>query len=289
MATPASPAAWRRWLASELRRLREDRGLAQKDAARECGWSGARLSYLENGQRPVVSDDLDKLLALYKVPDADRSAYYAAVESAQAEGWWERFEHLLAPWLPRYLGLEQGAVEIRTFEPLVVPGILQIADYATAIMQGGLRRRSGREIERLVELRLRRQDILTRPDDPMRLDVVLDESVLHRSPIQPGVLARQLEHVADMGELDNVAIRVLPLERGLQAFSVGPFSILSFPADQPDPLVYLEHRGGALWLEDFDAIERYALAFDGLAELAFDPQVSLAMVRETAERHARID
>lgn len=287
MVTRESPTAWRRWLALELRRLREARGLAQKDAARECGWSGARLSYLETGQQQPVDDDLDKLLALYEVPEKDRVAYYGAVKRSQDEGWWERYDHLVGDWVPIYVGLEQGAAEIRSYEPLLVPGILQTEEYAIAIMRGGLRRRSGREVSRLVELRIARQAILTRSEQPTDLDLVLDESVLLRSPKEPGVLARQLEHLAQMAQLPNVTLRVLPLERGVQSFSVGPFSILSFPADQPDPIVYLEHRGGALYLEGFDEIERYALAFEGLADMALDPKASLATVREMAERHAR--
>ncbi|HMG42593.1 MAG TPA: helix-turn-helix transcriptional regulator [Acidimicrobiales bacterium] len=289
MATPESPTASRRWLASELRRLREARGLAQKDAARECGWSGARLSYLETSQRPVTDDDLDKLLPLYDLPEADREPLYAAVRKAQEEGWWERFEHLVGAWLPIYVGLEQGAAAIRSYEPLLVPGILQTEEYCRAIMSGGLRRRSRREIDRLVELRTTRKAILTREEEPTKLDAVIDEGVLLRSPVEPGVLAPQLEHLAEMATLPNVTVRVVPFERGVHSFSTGPFSILSFPLNRPDPVVYLEHIDEGLWLEDFDAIERYALAFDGLADLALDREASLATMRETAERHARID
>jgi transcriptional regulator with XRE-family HTH domain len=284
----ASPTVWRRWLAIELRRLRERRGIAQKDAARHCGWSGARLSYLENGQQQPVAEDLDKLLELYDVPPDDRDQYYSAVARSQTEGWWERFEYLVPNWVPVYWGFEQGAEEIRTYEPLLIPGVLQTDDYAKVIMQSGSRRRSNREIARLVELRSTRKNILTRAEAPARLDAVLDESILHRSPAgAPATLGAQLWQLVEMAELPNVTIRVLPLEGGIQSFSIGPFSILSFPSDTPSPVVYIEYRGGALVLESFEEIERYELSFDGLAEMALDPQVSLAMVRELAERHSR--
>jgi transcriptional regulator with XRE-family HTH domain len=284
MPSPVSPTALHRWLARELRRLREARGMAQGAAARACGWSGARLSYLETGQRPVVAADLDVLLPLYDVPEAEREPYYDAVNKAKQAGWWERFDYLVEDRVSVYIGLEQGASRIRTFEPLVVPGILQTADYARDIMSGGLRRRGGREVDRLVELRIERQAILTRAKEPTELDAVIDESVLHRSTATPDVLGRQLRHLADMAALPHITLQVLPLEGGVQSFVNGPFSILSFPSDRPDPMVYLEHRGGALWLEEFDAVERYALAFDGLADMALDPEMSLATVREAAER-----
>jgi hypothetical protein len=260
--------------------------MAQGTAARECGWSGARLSYLETGQRPVVATDLDVLLPLYGVPEAEREPYYDAVNKARQEGWWERFDYLVADWFPVYVGLEQGASRIRTFEPLVVPGILQIADYARDIMRGGLRRRGGREVDRLVELRIERQAILTRGKEPTELDAIIDESVLHRSTATPGVLGAQLKHLADMAALPHVTLRVLPLETGVQSFATGPFAILSFPSDRPEPMVYLEHRGGALWLEEFDAVERYTLAFDSLADMALAPKKSLATLREAAERQS---
>jgi transcriptional regulator with XRE-family HTH domain len=287
MPTPASPTALHHWLARELRRLREARRMTQGAAARACGWSGARLSYLETGQRPVVAADLDVLLPLYGVPEAERAPYYDAVNEAKDAGWWERFDYLVEDWAPVYIGLEQGASRIRTFEPLLVPGILQIADYARDIMRGGLRRRAGREVDRLVELRIERQIILTRGKESTELDAIIDESVLHRSTPTPGVLGPQLRHLADMATLPHVTLRLLPLEGGVQSFAAGPFSILSFPADRPEPMVYLEHLGGAVWLEEFEAVERYNLAFDGLADVALGPEVSLATVREAAERQPR--
>lgn len=289
MASPSSPATSRRWLAEQLRKLREERGLTQKDAAQACRWSGAKLSYLETGQRQVLREDLDKLLPLYEVPEERRRRFYDAVESSQTRSWWERFEHLVGDWLPAYLGLEQGAASMRSYEPLVVPGILQTADYAAAIMQGGVRRRSPREIERLVELRMARQEILTRSEAPTRFDTVIDESVLRRSPRLEGkrggeVLADQLDYLIEIAALPNVTLRVLPVAGGLQSYSAGPFAILAFSDNQPDPVVYLEHRGGAVWLEDFESVARFELAFQGLTEFALDPQASLAMVREAKER-----
>jgi len=287
MASRDSPTAWRRWLAQELRGLRVDQRISQRDAAERCGWSGARLSYLETGQRPVLPEDLDVLLPLYDVSKEERQQYYDAVERSQAEGWWERFEKLIAKWTQDYIGYEQGAVEIRAFEPVVVPGLLQTEGYASALMRSGIRQRSEREIARLVELRLARQAILTRPDQPTRLDVIVDESVLHRSPTEPGILTAQLEHLAEMAKRPNVVLRVVPLEGGLQGFSIGPFSILSFPGDRPDPLVFVENRAGASWIEEFESVERFSLGFEGLLKAALDPEASLAMVREAAERHAR--
>jgi len=285
MATSVSPTVWRRWLALELRRLRREEGLAQQEAARKCGWSGARLSYLENGQQPPTGEDLDKLLTLYEVPGAERDRYYDAVKRSHTSGWWERYEYLVDDWIALYVGLEQGAKEIHTYEALAIPGILQTPSYITALMQSGLRHRSPREIARLVELRTARQAILIEGDTPLKLDVILDESVLKRSPGDADVLRGQLAHVLEMADRPNVTVRVVPLAGGLQTFAPGPFTILTFPWEQPDPgIVFVEYRGGSLYLEEFDEIERYTLAFDGLADLALDPEASLATVREAMEK-----
>jgi transcriptional regulator with XRE-family HTH domain len=285
MATSISPTVWRRWLALELRRLRREQGLAQQEAARKCGWSGARLSYLENGQQPPNEDDLDKLLKLYEVPNTERDRYYTAVRRSHVAGWWERYEFLIDDWIALYVGLEQGASEVHAYETLAMPGLLQTSDYATALMQSGLRHRSTREVARLVELRTARQAILTEGDETTKLDVVLDESVLKRSPGDVEILRGQLEHVLDMAERPNVTVRVLPLLGGLQTYAPGPFTILTFPWEQPDPgIVFVEYRGGSLYLEEFDEIERYTLAFDGLVDVALDPEASLATVREAMEK-----
>lgn len=284
MAGPSSPATSRRWLAEQLRKLREDKDLAQKDAAQACGWSGAKLSYLETGQRPVLAEDLDKLLPLYEVPENRRDRFYSAVNDAQSEGWWERFEPLVPGYVPTFIGLEQGAASIRTYECVLVPGILQTASYANAIMHSGARPRSAREIDRLVELRIARQAILTRDVAPTKLDVVIDESVLLRTPAKADALPEQLVHLAEMASLPHVTLQVLPFQGGVQSHSAGPFSILAFPDDQPDPVVYLEHRGGAMWLEKFESVERFAVAFEGLSDMALGPEASLAMVREAIER-----
>jgi transcriptional regulator with XRE-family HTH domain len=285
MATSVSPTVWRRWLALELRRLRKVKDLPQQEAAHKCGWSGARLSYLENGQQPPTESDLDKLLDLYEVPADRRDRYYTAVKRSHASGWWERYEYLIDDWIALFVGLEQGAEEIHCYETSIMPGLLQTAAYATAIMRSGLRHRSSREIARLVELRTARQTILTQGETPTKLDVVLDESVLRRSPDEPGVLRAQLEHVVEMAERPNVTVRILPLRGGVQTFAPSAFSILTFPWEQPDPgIVFLEYRGGSLYLEEFDEIERHTLAFEGLTELALDPTTSLATVRDAIQK-----
>jgi transcriptional regulator with XRE-family HTH domain len=286
MVAASSPTVWRRWLALELRRFREESGLAQRDVGRECGWSGARVSYLENAQQALVEDDLDKLLPLYEVPEDDRARYYEAVQRARGKGWWERFDHLVPDWLSLYIGLEQGAASIRQYSPLVVPGLLQTASYTAAIVRGDVRRRTTREVERLAELRTERHGVLTRSEAPVELSAVLDESVLHRSPGDDEVFVNQLEHLIEAASWPNVTVQILPLSRGAQAYAPGAFSILGFPWDKPDSgIVYVEYRGGALYLDEFEDIESHILAFEGLADLALSPEESLATMRDTKERH----
>jgi hypothetical protein len=261
--------------------------MAQKAAARACKWSGARLSYLENAQQNVVETDLDRLLPLYGVPEAERARFYTAVEQSQTRGWWERYEPVVPDFVAIYVGLEQGASAIRTYEPVAVPGVLQTTEYAATLMRGGLRRRSAREVQRLVELRLGRQRILTREADPVQFAAVIDESVLRRTPRDHKVMVGQLQHLVELAERPNITLRVLPLDAGMQSFAPGPFSILSFPWEQTDPgVVFIEYRDGGVYLEDFEEVERHALAFGELADMAMTPDDSIATIQRT-ERQIR--
>jgi transcriptional regulator with XRE-family HTH domain len=286
MAATSSPTVWRRWLALELRRLRDEQGLAQKDAGKACGWSGARLSYIETGQQNVVDDDLDKLLPLYDVPDAERPTFYEAAAHAQEKGFWERNGQAMPEWMSDYVGLEQGAADIWHAEPAYVPGLLQTAAYATEVIRSDVIPRTDRQINRMVKMRMARKAVVTRPESPASVSVVMDESVLRRPAGTATAMAEQLDHLVTMAQRPNVTIRVLPFDRGVNACLFGAYKILGFPWTSVPGVVFIEYRDGATYLDDESAVDGHRLAFGHLADVSLSPDQSLAMMREYAEEYS---
>lgn len=278
---------WRRWLAMELRRLREALDIAQRDAAKACGWSGARLSYIENAQQNVVDEDLDKLLPLYEVPEKERPDYYQAVERSQEKGWWDRYHRLVPESVQLFAAFEQGAAAIRSFHPVVLPGLLQTPAYAAVVFRSGVAPHTEAQIARLVEVRQQRQRIVTREHDPLRLDVVLDEAALRHRADDDATMAEQLDHVVAMAALPNVTVRVLPFERGVHGCALGEFQIFDFPWDSDPGVVCLELREHTLYLEEVDEVDSYALAFQRLAAEALEPEQSIATMRDIGKEYRR--
>jgi transcriptional regulator with XRE-family HTH domain len=283
---PQSPTVWRRWLAFELRRLREDTGLLQTEVGKACGWSGARVSYIENAQQKVAEKDLRKLLPLYEVPEPEWPRYLRAAEQSRRQGFWERYGEV-HPDLSEYIGLEQGAETIRYVEPAVVPGLLQTRDYTAALLRSDVMPRTDRQIDRLVEMRAARQVAATREEDPVALSSILDEAVLRRAGGGPKAMAAQLDHLVAMAERPNITIRVVPFERGVNVCMLGAVRLLSFAWDSIPDVVFLEHRDRLESIEDEHAVEGHRLAFDHLSKASLDAASSLAMMRDLSEEFSR--
>jgi transcriptional regulator with XRE-family HTH domain len=283
--TASSPTVWRRWLAFELRRLRVAQGLSQAEAGKRCGWSGARVSYLENAQRSVSEADLEKLLPLYEVPTNQWATYMEAVEKSRGKGWWQRLhERVVAPWLSLYVGLEQGAAEIRAYEAVVIPGLLQTPEYAAAVERADVVPRTEAQVQERVQVRINRQRVLERETDPLKLWTVIDEAALTRVAGGPEVMAAQLDHLVEMAKLPNVGIQVLPFSMGVMPYATGPFYILGFPWASDPGIVYVEHRDGALYLEESHEVQGHVLVFQHLCTLALPFDDSVALLEERAER-----
>jgi transcriptional regulator with XRE-family HTH domain len=285
MAPRNSPTVWRRWLAAELKARREALGLHQKEVANDCGWSGARLSYLEKGQQVPTEDDLDQLLPIYGISGDDVSRFYEAVKYGREKGWWERYDERDIPeYIRDFIGLEQGASLIRTVEPLIVPGLLQTRDYIVARLRDDITARTERLIAQIADIRLRRQRVLTH-DSPAEFDAVIDESVLRRTVGGPRVMAAQLDHLVAMAERPNVRLRVFPFDRGVHEGMAGPYRLLSFDDDQPSVL-YIEHRKGGDIHEELDKVDEHILAFSYLVEAALSLDESATFIKEMAADYA---
>ncbi|MET8163605.1 helix-turn-helix transcriptional regulator [Streptomyces sp. NPDC005329] len=270
----------------QLAGIREDAGFSQDQAARAVGFSAAKLSRIEagKGRKPPVEADVRALLSLYGTDDHEASVLLRLLRQAGEPGWWQRYDKRLMPeWFDRLVGLQEAATTIRTFEIQYVPGLLQTPAYARAVVERGLPSATSREVERRVELRTRRTELLRRPDAP-RVWAVLDESVLLRVLGGREVMREQLTHLVELAGLPHVTVQVVPLDVTHASAPAIPVTYLRFGGvDLPD-VVYLEQIRSATFLEDRDETEEYRVALDRLADEALDPRASMALLRETAER-----
>ncbi|KEI43249.1 helix-turn-helix domain-containing protein [Saccharopolyspora rectivirgula] len=270
-ATASGPTARRLILGSQLRKLREASGISREDAGYAIRGSGSKISRLELGRVSFKERDVEDLLTLYGVTDPEeREAFLDMVRKSNQPGWWHRYNDLMPSWFQDFVGLEESASRIQTYEIQFVPGLLQTEDYARAVARQGRPEASSEDIERRVRLRLQRQKMFTRPNAP-RLWAVIDESVLHRPIGGRQVLHAQLEHLLDITALPTVTLQVLPFELGRSA-AEGAFTILRFAAPEIPDIVYLEHLCGALYLDKPEDVEVYTKASHRLAVDAQTPE-----------------
>ncbi|MFC4944480.1 helix-turn-helix domain-containing protein [Pseudonocardia sp. GCM10023141] len=261
-AASSGPTVLRIGLGAQLRRKREAAGITRELAGDAIRASPAKISRLELGRVGFKERDVADLLTLYGVVDpSERSEFLGLAQRANAPGWWHRYADLLPTWFETYLGLEQAASVIRSYELQFVPGLLQTRDYARACTALG--HDDAVEVERRVELRMRRQEILTTPGGPT-LWAVIDEAALRRGLAGPDLMKAQLDHLIEMNELPNVSLQIAPFSYGGHAAAGGPFTILRFAeTDLPD-IVYLEQLTSALYLDKRPDVEHYAAVMDRL-------------------------
>jgi len=258
-------------LGSQLRKLREASGISREDAGYAIRGSGSKISRLELGRVSFKERDVEDLLTLYGVTDPEeRETFLDMVRKSNQPGWWHRYNDLMPSWFQDFVGLEESASRIQTYEIQFVPGLLQTEDYARAVARQGRPEASSEDIERRVRLRLQRQKMFTRPNAP-RLWAVIDESVLHRPIGGRQVLRAQLEHLLDITALPTVTLQVLPFELSRSA-TEGAFTILRFAAPEIPDIVYLEHLCGALYLDKPEDVEVYTKASHRLAVDAQTPE-----------------
>jgi transcriptional regulator with XRE-family HTH domain len=277
----------RRRLAAELRQLRSDSGKSIEDVAGGLKWPGSKISRIENRQVGVSTRDLRKLLEYYNVHDpAYRDDLLELARRATERGWWQSYSGGVVPSpYANLIGLEAEAATIRTYEPELVPGLLQTADYARAIFRAGRPADTSEEIERRVEVRLERQEVLVRSEPPPpKVSVVLNEAVLLRRVGSPEIMRAQIEHLMKKRDRANVVIQVLPFSAGAHPAMVGPFFMMTF-LDAADPgVVNVENHTGSHVLERPDEIRAYEEFWGALQAKAASPDDSRAVMRTYALR-----
>src|SRR6266536_1585573 len=249
-----------RRLAMELQRRREATGMSREEVARQLEWSTSTLFRIETGRSRPQPGNVRTLLELYGVTGAERDGLIQLTREARQPGWWHSFRDVLPNPYEVYIGLEADAASIRNFEPVVVPGLLQTADYAREIFRNGPRELEREDVERRVEVRLARQEILARDERP-RLWAVIDEAVIHRVVGSVSVMRGQLRHMVESAQKGKTTIQVVPYRAGAHAGTIGAFAILDFPEATDPAVVYIETLAGDIHWHSVRAAKRPACGF----------------------------
>ena len=203
--------------------------------------------------------------------EEEAKSLIALAKQANSPGWWHKYGDVLPDWFQVYVGLEEAALLIRLYEVQFVPGLLQTADYARAVIKLGLPSASAEEVERRVGLRMARQEVLTKAGGP-RLWAVVDEAALRR-PIGGGeVMRAQFARLIEAAREPNITLQVVPFRSGGHAAEAGAFTIMRFPeVDLPD-VVYLEHLTSALYLDKREDVEKYTEVMERLSVEGESPE-----------------
>ncbi|SCD30465.1 Helix-turn-helix domain-containing protein [Streptomyces sp. BvitLS-983] len=251
-------------LGSQLRRLREGRGITREAAGYSIRASESKISRMELGRVSFKARDVEDLLTLYGVADgAERAALLDLAREANVAGWWHSYSDVLPGWFQTYVGLEGAASLIRVYEVQFVHGLLQTEAYAHAVVERGMPGASAAEIDRRVALRLERQKLLVSERAP-GFHVVLDEAALRRPYGDRTVMREQLEHLIEISERPNVTLQVMPFSFGGHAGESGAFALLRFPESDLSDVVYLEQLTSALYLDKREEVAQYERAMERL-------------------------
>jgi transcriptional regulator with XRE-family HTH domain len=265
-------------LGSQLRRLREAKGISREDAGYTIRASESKISRMELGRVSFKERDVTDLLSLYGVDDeTDRAALVSLVREANQAGWWHSFGDAMPNWFQTYVGLEEAAALIRTYQVQFIPGLLQTEDYARAIMLLNRPNLDSGEVDRRINVRTRRQKLLAEGDGP-RLWAVVDEAALRRPVGGPAVMKLQVQRLIDAAEMPNVVVQVMPFRFGGHAAESGAFTILRFPEQDLPDVVYLEQLTSALYLDKRDDVDQYIQVMERLSVDSLTPEGSVELL-----------
>lgn len=271
-----SPSVRGRQLARELRLLRAADGRTGDEIGAELRWSSSKISRIETASTAVSTTDLRKLLDTYGVAGEPAEKLLILARTANVRGWWDAYPEFDSAYTT-LIGLEAEAASLHCYSALVLHGFLQTEDYARQIIGARPVVPPG-EVERLTQVRLRRQSRLTGPD-PLEFSAVLDEATIRRQMGGPDVMRGQLRHLVDVAVQPNVTLQVLPFSAGVHPATSGTFIVLRFPFPGNE-VVYLELMNSSLYVEQEVDVYKYSLAFDDLRGRALDPERSIDFISQ---------
>ena len=279
--TDSSPTVRRRQLGMELKRLREAARKSQEEAGTWLGVSASQVSKYETGDRKVKVGYVRSLCELYDVDAPHKEFLVHLAQEADQRGWWADYGNTVPEWYKYFLGFETAAEQIHTYHSELLPGLFQIPDYTRGIDANA----PTDEVDRFVEIRSTRQKRLTDASSPLQLSAVLNEAVLRRDVGGPEVMLRQLHHLIELAELPNITIQVLPFAVGPHPSMASSFSLLRFPQTPAMDCVFVEIKGGTIYIEKPSDVENYIDDFGRLAsDFALPESRTKELLHEEIER-----
>ncbi|MBB6170716.1 hypothetical protein HNR23_000776 [Nocardiopsis mwathae] len=277
--TVHSPTVRLRRLARKLRRAREQARLSINEAAKELGWSGTKLGRMEAAEtRRIKPSDLDRLIDLYRVTDGvERDEWHQLSRQAKERGWWARYQKrgVFTDDLPDF---EAEASVIKTYEPQVIPGLLQTPQYAEALLRGG-QAHADEAIAERVAARMERQQILN-SHNPPEYWAIIDEAALRRVIGGVSVMRDQVQHLIRMATREGVTLQVLPFAAGAHAADTGALVIMDFAEPLDPSIAYVETYAASLMLEQPDELARFAQVFGHASTSALPGAETVQFLRD---------
>jgi len=286
MTTAHGPIVGRRRLRFALRQAREAAELTQEQVAAQMDWSLSKLIRIEAGTVSVSTNDLKALLALYGIRDsAQVDELVELARASRQRTWWAGYKDRLASYRVSFIGLEAETSALSYFNPLLVPGLLQTATYARAVIaELAPHEATPEEVEPLVDIRLARQREVLGRRDPPRLMVLLDEAVLRRPVGGWRAMREQLLHLVEAAEQPNISIRILPFSTGPYPAMYGPFIIFEFPDEADTAVVFLENAFSGDVVERAEEVAAYRGMFDQMWQRALTEDSSAKLITAIAHR-----
>ncbi|MDQ3404635.1 MAG: helix-turn-helix transcriptional regulator [Actinomycetota bacterium] len=281
----SSPTALKRWIAFELRKLRDRSGLSREDAAKAIQGSAQNVGHMENGRSLPGPLELERLLELYGVPERVEFWRELRLRAKKGKDWWIGFGEAVPEYFNLFLGLESSAVQIESWDAHVVPGLFQTPDYARAVIRGGEPERSLDEVDRQVELRMARQHEVLEDGSPPLVWRVIAEPVLRWLVGGTDTMRAQLDRLVELAEHPNIEIQVLPVSVGAHTGGEGTFTLLSFPPELENDhgVVFAETKVQGYYYEEREQIMRYRTTLARLQVQAAKPADSPAFIRRIAK------
>ena len=269
-----SPTVRRRELGALLRALRNEKGLTVDQVATSLMCSPSKVSRMETGHGAATPRDIRDLCNLYGVTgQAERDQLMSLAREGKQPGWWQGYD---LDYFATYVGLEAEATGIRYFQSTIVPGLMQTPAYARAMHDAGIPKFTQERIDQLIEVRLTRQRVLVRRP-PVRLEVILDEAVLHRLVGGAAVMRGQLDRLIELSNEPNVSIQVIAYSAGAHPAMDSTFNILEFTGSVSS-VVYVEGLVGWIYVERPPDVDRYQQVFEHLRTVASSPRESIELI-----------
>jgi transcriptional regulator with XRE-family HTH domain len=269
---PTGPTTLRVIIGSNLRQLRQAADISREEAAYEIRADASKISRLELGRVSFRLRDVRDLLIMYGVKDeGEIERFVDLARLANQPSKWHRYTDYLPDWFSNYLEMEGAAFMIRTYEVQVMPGLLQNEEYARAVMMLGYGHTPLQEIDKRIDVRMKRQEILDREEKRPELWAVIDEAALHRPFGGAAVMRGQIQALIEACDKPNVRVQIVPFSSGAHSGAGAPFTWLRFAYEELNDIIYLEHLSGGLYLEKDSEVDAYQAAMEHLCIQATPP------------------